>query len=53
MLLNKIDWLLGTYIRAKVRAIEDSCSYIIRTEATGRSITYRYATEGWPDPQRL
>jgi hypothetical protein len=38
MLPSKIDWLLGTNVRAKVCAIRNSRSYVIGTEATGRSI---------------
>jgi hypothetical protein len=37
MLLNKIDWLLRTNIRAKVYVTEDSRSYVIKTKAIGRS----------------
>jgi hypothetical protein len=36
MLPSKIDWLLGTNVRAKVCVIRDSCSYTIGTEATDR-----------------
>jgi hypothetical protein len=41
MLPNKIDWLSGTNVRAKVCVIENSRSYVIRTEATGRSTAYK------------
>jgi hypothetical protein len=41
MLLSKIDWLLETNVRAKVCAIEDSCFYVIETEAISRSIAYK------------
>jgi hypothetical protein len=41
MLPNKIDWLSGTNVRAKVRVTGDSRSYVIETEATGRFTTYR------------
>jgi hypothetical protein len=41
MLPSKIDWLLGTNVRAKVCATGDSRSYVIGTEATGRSMAYR------------
>jgi hypothetical protein len=37
MLPSKINWLLGTNVRAKVYVIKDSCFYVIETEATGRS----------------
>jgi hypothetical protein len=53
MLSNKINWLLKTNIRAKVCAIKDSRSYIIRTEAIDRFITYKYTTRGRPYLQRL
>jgi hypothetical protein len=41
MLFNKIDWLLGTNVRAKVYVIEDSRSYVIRTEVISRSMACR------------
>jgi hypothetical protein len=41
MLPSKIDWLLGTNVRAKVCATGDSRSYVIGTEATGRSTACR------------
>jgi hypothetical protein len=41
MLPNKINWLLRTNVRAKVCAREDSCSYVIETEAIGRPTTYK------------
>jgi hypothetical protein len=53
MLSNKINWLLGTNVRAKDCVIKHSCSYIIKTEAIDRFITYRYITRGRPNLQRL
>jgi hypothetical protein len=41
MLLSKIDWLLGTNIKAKVCATKNSRSYAIETEAISGSITYK------------
>jgi hypothetical protein len=41
MLLNKIDWLLKTNVRAKVCVIRNSRSYVIRTEAIDRFIAYK------------
>jgi hypothetical protein len=52
MLPSKIDWLLGTNVGAKDYVIEDSRSYVIRTEAIGRFTTYKYATKGRSNPQR-
>jgi hypothetical protein len=51
-LLSEMDWLLRANMGAKVSITRDSCPYAMGTKATGRTITRRYATGAWFDPER-